>query len=201
MSNEIKITGFDELTNKIKKLGNDKDKRKEVLSILRQVAKPTLEASRQTVPVSKSRHFSRGKFILPGNLKKSLGLITATKSENPTIVVGARAKGKFDGWYAHFVSEGHEYVAGNGESNFVFSARQFRNTSVRNKRSEEKKQRKNKRHSKSTKAALRKTGRIKMTKPNKFLRRAYEATQSAVTLDAERKFEKFIQRRINRLSK
>jgi HK97 gp10 family phage protein len=106
MSNvRVDVIGFDKLTAQLKQLANDKDKRREVLIILRQVAKPTLNVARNLAPVSKKPHVARGKTIQPGNLKKSIGNITG-KQQNPTIYVGARAKGMNNGWYAHFVHEG-----------------------------------------------------------------------------------------------
>lgn len=106
MNNSMtEITGFPELLAKIKQLGDDKSKKKEVLMLLRQVAKPTLDAARTFVPVSSKKHKARGKLIEPGNLKKSLGIITG-KNEDPTVYVGPRAKGSFNGWYGHFVEKG-----------------------------------------------------------------------------------------------
>lgn len=102
---DVRVEGFEELKRKIVLLANDKDKRREVLLILRQVARPTLATAKTLVPVSKKSHVARGVKIDPGNLKKSLGIITS-KSENPTVLVGARAKGANKGWYAHFVHEG-----------------------------------------------------------------------------------------------
>ena len=101
----IQVQGFEELKRKIILLSNDKDKRREVLAILRQVAKPTLSAAKILAPVSKKTHVARGSKIDPGNLRKSLGII-ASKSINPIVLVGARAKGSNKGWYAHFVHEG-----------------------------------------------------------------------------------------------
>jgi HK97 gp10 family phage protein len=101
----VEIEGFEQLQAKIKDLANDKDKRREVLGLLRQVAKPTLQAARNNVPISKKKHSARGKVINPGNLKKSLGTITG-RGDNPTIYVGPRAKGNNDGWYGHFVEYG-----------------------------------------------------------------------------------------------
>lgn len=102
---KIEVEGFEELKQKIKALADDKDKKAEMLMVLRQVAKPTLAASKALVPISSKKHVARGKEILPGNTKKSLGLITG-KGPEPTIYVGARAKGSNDGWYAHFIHEG-----------------------------------------------------------------------------------------------
>lgn len=106
MSNiTVDVQGFDELVRKIKLLANDKDKRREMLILLRQISKPTLSAARGLVPVSKRSHKLRGQTIQPGNLKKSLGNITS-KSANPTILLGPRAKGNNKGWYGNFVHAG-----------------------------------------------------------------------------------------------
>lgn len=101
----IEVEGFPELLRKIKQLSDDKDKRRETLALLREVAKPTLQAARLLAPVSKRMHVARGQKITPGNLKKSQGLITG-KSDNPTILVGPRVKGANKGWYGHFVHDG-----------------------------------------------------------------------------------------------
>lgn len=101
----VEITGFAELVERLRLLSNDRDKKKEVLLILRQVANPTLRAARGFIVNSKKQHKARGKLIQPGNLKKSLGTITG-RSENPTIYVGPRAKGNNNGWYGHFVHDG-----------------------------------------------------------------------------------------------
>jgi len=102
---QIDVIGFDKLTEQLKRLANDKDKKREVLMVLRNVARPTLSAAKSLAPISKKTHKARGKIITPGNLRKSLGNITG-KQENPTIYVGARAKGNNNGWYAHFVHNG-----------------------------------------------------------------------------------------------
>jgi hypothetical protein len=101
----IQVTGFEELKQKIKLLANDRDKRKEMLLILRQSAKATLAAAKAIVPKSKKAHKARGRLIQPRNLEKSIGNITG-KQDNPTIYVGPRAKSPFDGWYGHFVHDG-----------------------------------------------------------------------------------------------
>jgi hypothetical protein len=106
----VEIKGFKELEAKIRLLANDKDKKKELLLILRQVAKPTLEVAKSLVPVSRKAHKTRGQLIQPGNLKKSLGFITG-KSDNPTILVGPRVKGQNKGWYGAMVHEGHNVYA------------------------------------------------------------------------------------------
>lgn len=168
MSNlAIEIKGFPELLKKIKELSNDKDKRREALALWREVAKPTLQAARLLAPTSKRVHVARKTRITPGNLKKSLGLITG-KSENPTILVGPRVKGNNKGWYGHFVHDGvNLYQKG------------FK--------------RKHKKGANNHAAKSR-------TQGNPYLDKAYQATQGRVTADAEAKFAKFIQRRIDKLS-
>ncbi len=163
----IQVEGFEELKQKIILLSNDKDKRREVLLILRQIAKPTLQAAKVLAPVSRRSHLARGSKIEPGNLRKSLGIITS-KSENPTVLVGARVKGSNKGWYAHFVHEG---------------------VNLYNKGFKRK-------HTKGANDHAAKS----RTAANPFLRKAFEATQSNATNDAERKMAAFIQRRIDKLS-
>lgn len=109
MSNSIKIDviGFDKLEAQLKLLGNDKDKRSETLILLREVAKPTIQAAKQLIPVSKKKHTARGKVLYPENLKKSIGTITSRRAVNPTVYAGPRAKGSNNGWYGHFVHDGH----------------------------------------------------------------------------------------------
>lgn len=163
----VEVSGFSELANEIKKIANDKTKRKETLIILRQIAKPTLEVAKREVPVSKKVHIARGQKIAPGNLKKSLGTITGKNQENPTILVGPRVKGSNKGWYGHMVHDGvNVYRKG------------FK--------------RKHKKGANNHAAVSR-------TKANPYLTRAYDQTQGKVTADAEAKFVKFVQRRLNKL--
>lgn len=172
----VEISGFKELQDLIKDLADDKSKRRESFALLRQIAKPTLDVAKQLVPVSNKVHIARGKKIQPGNLKKSLGNITS-KSKNPTILVGPRAKGKNDGWYGHFVHDGvNIYRKGfkRSRSGKAYLAR------AREKNSK---------------------GALSRSKANPFLRKAFETTEGKVTKDAEQKFEKFLQRRIDKLSK
>lgn len=164
----VKVEGFDELIAKLKEIGDDKSKRRETLIILRQIAKPTLQAAKKEVPVAKKAHRMRGLVIQPGNLKKSLGTITGKNKEVPTILVGPRVKGNNKGWYGHFVHDGiNVYRKG------------FKRKRVRGAND---------------------NMAIRRTKANPFLRRAYERTNGQVTTDAEKRFSKFIQRRIKKLS-
>jgi len=176
----ITVSGFPELKEKIRELANDKDKKKEVLLILRQVARPVLVAARNAVPVSSKSHIARGKKIESGNLKKSLGLITS-KSSNPMMLVGPRAKRGFDGWYGNMVHDGHAI---------------YRNDD--NKKKKLKSGRK-----KSVLARItnkRKGNAVGRVQGIPFMDIAYEQTKNAVTADAQDKMAKFIQRRINKLS-
>ena len=111
MSKSItEVTGFKELQKQIGRLGNDRLKRNEMLKILRQSSKATLQAARSEVPVSKKEHLISGKrtrrVIQPGNLRKSIGNITGKSKVIPTIYVGPRVKGKQLGFYGAFVHGG-----------------------------------------------------------------------------------------------
>lgn len=186
---QVDVEGYNELIKKITKLGDDKDKRRETLILLRQVAKPTLDAARTLAPVSKRAHWARGKKIQPGNLKKSLGNITGRSKTNPTIYVGARAKRKHDGWYAHFVHDGHEQF--NHGNIKVTRGRDGRFKSVKVKG----------RFTKKSYLGRTRGASHKFVTGNPFLHKAYEQTKSSVTADAEKRFSKFLQRRIDKLSK
>jgi HK97 gp10 family phage protein len=168
----VEVTGFPELERKIKALSNDKDKKREVIGILKQVANSTVKAAKQTAPISKKKHTARDRVIQPGNLKKSIGTIVGRKGrakDNPTVYVGPRAKGKHDGWYGHFVEYGINVY----------------NKGFRRKR----------------KAGANDGAAIRKTKANPFMKNAYNQTKGAVTQDAENKVARYIQRRIEKLSK
>lgn len=110
----VEIKGFAELQRKIKSLGNDKIKKREMLKVLGQVANPTVKAARTQAPQSKKAHIISGsrtrKIIQPGNLKKSIGKITGRRGlgrTNAVLYVGPKSKGrKNDGWYGMFVHGG-----------------------------------------------------------------------------------------------
>lgn len=106
----VEIEGFTELLAKIKQLP-DKVKRREMLKVLRQSAKPTLRAARAEVPVSKKQHIISGKrsrkVIQPGQLRKSIGNITGKAKDKAVVYVGPRTKGKrYDGFYGMWVHGG-----------------------------------------------------------------------------------------------
>ena len=174
---QVSVEGFEELKRKIRLLADPKEKKREMLMLLRQIAKPTLNAAKQLVPVSKKAHWQGGERarlkIQPGNLKRSLGMITGRKGEareNPTIHVGARAKGSSNGWYAHFV---HERV-----NRYAKGYKRIRK-----------------------KGANERSAIAVRSSRNPFLRNAYNQTEGKVTADSEKKVALFIQRRINKLSR
>ncbi|OIQ16549.1 MAG: hypothetical protein BM557_09550 [Flavobacterium sp. MedPE-SWcel] len=173
----IEIEGFDELQRKIKLLADDKSKRREAISVLRKVAGSTVKVARNEAPVSKKAHVARKKKVSPGNLKKSIGVIVGRKGDakiNPTVYVGPRTKGKNFGFYGHFVEYGHNiYKAG-----------------FRRKRSSSKRAK-----------AHNTTGSKSKTKANPFMGRAYNRTKGRVTADAEKSVARFIQKRIDKLSR
>ena len=117
----VDIQGFDVLNQKLKALGNDKIKRREMLKVLGQVANPTVKAARAQAPKSKKPHVISGsrsrKVITPGNLKKSIGKITGKRGlgkTNAVLYVGPRSKGrKNDGWYGAFVHGGTKHQKAN----------------------------------------------------------------------------------------
>ena len=116
----IEVQGFDKLQAKVKQFANDKQKKQAILPVLRAVASGTVKVAKNEAPVSKRKHVISGsrtkKIITPGNLKKSIGVIAGKRGkakENPTVYVGPRAKGSFDGFYGAWVEKGHNvYRAG-----------------------------------------------------------------------------------------
>ena len=71
MSNiRVDVIGFDKLTDQLKKLADDKDKKRETLAILRMVARPTVQSAKQFAPISRKEHTVSGsrtkKVIQPG---------------------------------------------------------------------------------------------------------------------------------------
>ncbi len=169
----IEIEGFAELQSKIIKLANPKDKKREVIAILKQVASATVRAAKNNAPVSKKAHTARKKRINPGNLKKSIGVIVGRKGnakDNPTVYAGPRAKGNNNGWYGHFVEYGHNVY----KKGFKRSRKKGSNNSG---------------------------GVTNTTRANRFMQRAYQQTEGKVTQESEQKVAKFIQSRIDKLSK
>ncbi len=173
MSDLIQIEGMQELIAKIKLLADDKDKRKETLLILRNVAKPTMQAAKYFAPRGKGNKNRAG-----GSLQSSIGLITA-KSENPTILVGPRVKKGMkkaamgrntfgDGWYGAMVDQGHNV---------------YRNPNPKRKNTRSKRSRV-----------------VGFVPGVKFMEQAKNSTETFATKDLQEKMTSFIQRRIDKLS-
>lgn len=124
----VEITGFKELEAKLKSLGNDKIKNREVLKILGQVANPTVKAVKALTPVSKKPHIQKrkgqrfGTVITPGTGKRSIGKKTMRRARNPTLYVTPRSTKRADGFYLrHFVIKGTKSQKAN---NFIDKAYQ-----------------------------------------------------------------------------
>ncbi|CAL2095853.1 conserved protein of unknown function [Tenacibaculum sp. 190524A02b] len=116
----FEVEGFDVLQKKIKRLGKDKSKRKEVLKILGQVANPTLKAARRLAPVSSKAHYQKrkgqifGVVISPGTGKRSLGKQSMKRASDPMIYVSPTSTKRADGWYLRqFVLRGTKKIKAN----------------------------------------------------------------------------------------
>jgi len=176
----VEIEGFAELRDKLQKLGNDKAMLAEMRGVLRKVAQSTVKAARQQAPVAKRPHWIGGKRskkkLAPGNLKKSIGVITGKKGSaksNPVVYVGPRVKGSFMGFYGAMVHDGHNV---------------YREGFKR-------------KHSSSSRAkAHNASGAKTRTRANPFMERAYSQTKGQVTPEAEKSVAAYIQKRIDKLS-
>ncbi|RZJ33725.1 MAG: hypothetical protein EOO51_12600 [Flavobacterium sp.] len=182
----VDVKGFPELKAKILALSNDKRKKTEIIGILRQVASSTVVAARNNAPVSQKAHLVSGtrsrKIIQPGALKKSIGVIVGKRGaavENPTVYVGPRAKGNYDGWYGAMVEAGHN-VYQNSTSYKSWGKNKTRNTlsRVRGKG---------------------KNNSVSFVQGTFYLKRAYESTGGTVTADGVAKVAKYIQKKIDQL--
>jgi HK97 gp10 family phage protein len=94
----VQITGFEELQRKIKILGKDSVKKREVLKILGQVANPTVKAAKALTPVR------------TGIGKKSIGKKNMRKTTNAVLYVSPRSTKRADGFYLRqFVIRGTKF--------------------------------------------------------------------------------------------
>lgn len=174
--NLIEVEGFPQLNAKLMKLANDKEKKRPIIQVLRAVASGTAKVAKQEAPVSKKPHVIGGNRtkmkINPGNLKKSIGVIN-----------GKRGKAK---------ENPTVYVGprAKGNNNGFYGAwvelgHNIYKTGFKRKRTK---------YSGS--------GGVKSrTKPNSFMKRAYNKTQGKVTPEVAEKVAKVIQRNIDKLSK
>lgn len=171
---DIDIQGFPELISKIKALADDRQKKTEIIGILKQVASSTVTAAKRIAPRSKRKHVSRGRVILPENLIKSLGAIVGKRGQaatNPTVYAGPRAKGNYNGWYGNFVDQDHNIY------------------------------RKGFKRKRTGNRAFNSSGSSKVVKGKFFMKQAYDQTKGKVTAESETKVARYIQRKIDRLSR
>lgn len=177
----VEITGFPELIQRLREVGDDRTKKAALVGVLRKAALGTVRAGRRNAPKSKRPHLISGqrtrKMIQPGNLSRSVGVITGKKGQartNPTVYVGPRAKGQNDGFYGNFVEYGHNV---------------YREGFRRNRRGTDYARAQN---------ALGATNR---TKPVPFMKDSYEQTKGQVTTETEKQVVAYIQKTINRLGR
>lgn len=90
----FEIEGFEEFKRAVEQLPQ-KQKRSEILKVIRRSTKPTIDAARRLVP-KKS-----------GRLQRAIGNITSKNKEYPNILVGPRARGKHEGFHGALVEFGH----------------------------------------------------------------------------------------------
>jgi HK97 gp10 family phage protein len=168
----VEITGFPELEIKIKALSDDKSKKREIIGILKQVASSTVKAAKQTAPISKKKHTARGRVIQPGNLKKSIGTI-----------VGRKGSAKDNPTV--YVGPRAKGKQDGWYGHFVEYGFNVYNKGFKRKR----------------KAGANNGAAIRRTKGNPFMKNAYEQTKGAVTQESEAKVARYIQKRIDKLSR
>jgi HK97 gp10 family phage protein len=105
------IQGWDAFLKTVEKLP-DRQKRSEILKVLRRVAKPMVSAARSRVRIADRvvyRYVRGGRIEQePRTLQKSIGIITGRNRNYPNVLVGPRAGGrkKYDGWFGHFLEFG-----------------------------------------------------------------------------------------------
>lgn len=171
----VEITGFRELQDKIKKLSNDKDKRKPIIKILRNSAKSTIDIARRLAPVEKGyvvvggKRYRRKNYT-PGTGRRSIKFQVMKRASVPMGIVGPRSTGKYDGWYMRqFVIPGHNIYKGGFKRNRKGNA---------------------KANAKGVKSKI---------EPNFFMNRAKAASQKKVIGKAIPATEKYLQKLINQL--
>lgn len=116
----FEIKGFEELQRNLKRLGDDKTKRREVTKILGQIANPTVKIAKSEAPMSKKPHVQKrrnqmfGTVISPGTGKRSIGKKIMRKSRNPMVIVSPKSNKRADGWYLRqFVIRGTKNIKAN----------------------------------------------------------------------------------------
>jgi hypothetical protein len=143
-STTVRVEGIDNVLSKLRQLP-DKLTRNILLQAYRKSTKPMIKSIRSKTPRAKTalkRIDAKGneQVYQPGNLAKSIGNITGKSKVYPNILVGARAgvTRKNDGFYAHFVHEGHRTASGSMTEKDPFIDKGFQATKVIVARSVEK---------------------------------------------------------------
>ena len=113
----VQLTGVNEL---LKKFGNlsDRLQGQVVKKALVKAAQPIKQEAKAQAPVANKdiiRATKKDRVVYkPGNLKKSIGIFRGKNKKWLNVQVGAAygKNKKFDGFYAHFVHDGHEKKGG-----------------------------------------------------------------------------------------
>lgn len=114
MSRLFEIEGFDQFQKAVQDLPQ-RQKRTEILKLLRRVAKPMRTAARNAAPVVDPKRLPRYRYtkgggkvpIPPMNLKKSIGIFNGKSKTYPNVLVGPRTRGtKYLGYYAAWLEYG-----------------------------------------------------------------------------------------------
>ncbi len=179
----IEITGFPEYIRQIQNISDDKRKKGEMIRVLRKVAQGTVKAAKANSPDDLSPYIVKPyrlrDEINPDILRNSIGIIVGKKGnskENPTVYVGPKTKGKYNGFFAHWVEYGVN----------VYPRGYRRNRTGRAGKAQAQAQ--------NNRAA-------KYKKPGAhFMQRTYNQTQGQVTSEAVRSVTNYIQKRLNALS-
>lgn len=116
----VQIDGFDQLVEKLTKLGNPRTTRRAMIAVHRPVLRPVVQAYREEIPersaVLKSgpragqKQGQKNKYGPLPNLKKSVGIIAGRSPVNIRMYVGLRAGSRYknDGWYGRMIHYGFQ---------------------------------------------------------------------------------------------
>lgn len=89
----FELDGWDRFLKAVQSLP-DKQKRSELLKIMRRVARPTVNAAKAFVPKREKK------------LERSIGVITSRSRTYPSVYAGPRVKGSHEGFHGHLVEFG-----------------------------------------------------------------------------------------------
>ena len=110
------VLGAKEMELLLRKLPDQPFTGRAMTFILKKAAKPLIQAMKRHVKVSSKKTWAKGsfstrlKFHRPGELKRSIGIVTGKNKKRPLLSIGPRfgkkAVGGNDGWYFHFLEYG-----------------------------------------------------------------------------------------------